>query len=86
MPVSAGASGAGVGAGGASATSLFTAVGVGAGGVLVAVGLIFVLAYLNVLNASERDVERLRVLCVAVAIPLSVTFGAIVIFETLAVL
>lgn len=86
MPVTAGASGSVAGAGGASATSLFTTIGVGAGGILIAVALIFVLGYLNLLNASERDVKRLRMLCIATAIPLSVTFGAIVTFEALAVL
>lgn len=90
MVVAAGAAGAGssagAGAGAGAATSLLTAIGVGVGGIFVAIALILLLAYLNLLDASERDVEHLQTFATAAVVPLFVTFVAIVVFEALAVL
>lgn len=86
MIVAAGAAGAGSSAGAGAATSLLTAIGVGVGGIFVAVALILLLAYLNLLDASERDVDCLRAFATAAVVPLFVTFTAIAVFEALAVL
>lgn len=69
---------------GAGVASLFTATGVGVGGIFVAAALVLVLAYLNLVNESNRD--HLRTLATAAAVPLFVTFLAIVAFEALVVL
>jgi len=92
MGVAAGAAGAGAGssagagAGAGAATTLLTATGLGAGGIFVAAALLFLLAYLNVLDASERNVARLRALTLAAVIPLFATFMAVVAFEAIAIL
>lgn len=78
--------GAGAGAGAGALTSLTTATGVGVGGVFVAVALVLLLAYLNILDASERDVDQYRTLTMAAAVPLFLTFSGIVAFEAIAVL
>lgn len=70
-------------AGSASATSLMSAVGLGAGGIFVAAALIFLLAYLDLFDASEKQNERVRTMLVATILPLGVTFGGIVVFQSL---
>jgi hypothetical protein len=71
---------------GVSATSMLTPVGLGAGGVFVAGALILLLAYLDILETSERDVGDVRMLLLAGVGPLSITFAAIVFFESIRIL
>lgn len=66
--------------------SLFATVGVGVGGIFVTALLVYLLAYLNVLNASERNRERLQSLLVAAILPLTFVFFAFVLYQSLAVL
>lgn len=83
----AGAAGAGAGAAGAgvsAATSMFLTVGVGVGGVFVAVAAIFLLAYLDLLNAAEIDPEIKKTAVVSVG-PVVFTFGAVVLYHALTV-
>lgn len=70
----------------ASALSLLSPVGLGVGGVFVAAALIYLLAYLDLLNASEAEHRALRRMLVATIIPLSVAFAGVVVFRTLALL
>lgn len=70
-------------AGSASATSLMSAVGLGVGGVFVAAALIVLLAYLDLVDASERLSEHSRTMLVATILPLGLTFSAIVLFQSL---
>lgn len=83
--------GAGAGAGGsassaASAISLLSPVGLGVGGVFVAASLIFLLAYLDLYDASESNDPQLRTTLAVTIIPLLLTFGAIVLFKSLQVI
>jgi hypothetical protein len=73
-------------AGVSSATSLLSPVGVGIGGIFVAVTLIAVLAYLDLFDASELYNGQIRTMLIATVLPLALTFGAIVLFESLAVI
>lgn len=82
---------AGAGAGGAassatSAISLLSPVGLGVGGVFVAASLIFLLAYLDLYDASESNDPQLRTTLVVTIVPLLLTFGAIVLFKSLQVI
>jgi hypothetical protein len=70
----------------ASALSLFTGVGVGAGGIFVTVLLTYLLAYLNVVEASERSRRQLQSLLVLASVPLMFVFAGIVLFESLTVI
>jgi len=63
--------------------SLLSALGVGAGSVFVIAILVYLLAYLNVIEASERNRQRLRWLLVSVSIPLVFAFAGVVLFESL---
>jgi len=67
----------------ATVTSLLSPVGAGVGGVAVAMALVVVLAYLDVVSADPDGEEAVRDLLVAVATPLGATFLAIVAFRTL---
>lgn len=71
-------------AGVSSATSLLSPVGVGIGGIFVAVTLIAVLAYLDLFDASELYNGQIRTMLIATVLPLALTFGAIVLFRSLA--
>lgn len=70
----------------AGSLSVLAAVGVGAGGILVVVLLAYLLAYLNVVEASDRDYRQLRSLLVVASVPLLFVFGAVITFESLTVL
>lgn len=73
----------------ASVTSLLSPVGIGVGGVFVAIALVLLLAYYDVLGASEADnathAELRRTLVVTI-IPLLFAFGGVVLFKTLQLL
>jgi hypothetical protein len=73
-------------AAGVSATSLLTPVGLGAGGIFVAGALILLLAYLDVLETAGRDASDVRLLLLAGVSPLSITFVAILVFESMRIL
>jgi hypothetical protein len=70
-------------AAGVSATSLSTPVGLGVGGIFVAGVLILLLAYFDLLDASERDAADIRTMLLVTIGPLSATFGGIVAFESI---
>ncbi|AWB28162.1 hypothetical protein [Halococcoides cellulosivorans] len=70
-------------AGSATVTSLLSPVGFGVGGVVVAALLIGLLAYLDVLTARPETDSTVRVGVIAAVIPLGLTFGAVVLFQTL---
>jgi Na+-driven multidrug efflux pump len=74
----ANAAGAGAGAGVAATTSMFVTVGVGIGGSLIAVLLVFLLGYLNVLEGVSEESHRLRRMLVATTVPLAITFAAVI--------
>ena len=73
-------------AAGVSATSLLTSVGLGVGGIFVAGALILLLAYLDILETSKRDDRNIRIMLLAGASPLSITFAAIIVFESMRIL
>lgn len=84
--VSSAASSSSAGAGvSASATSLLSPVGAGVGGIFVAAALIYLLAYLDLLDAVDVD-PPVRTAIVSAIIPLFVVFAGIVTFRTLALL
>jgi hypothetical protein len=70
----------------ASSLSLFASVGIGVGGILITGVLLYLLAYLNVVEATEHNREQLRSLLVAASVPLVFVFGAIIAFESLTVI
>lgn len=59
--------------------------GVAAGPVITSI-LVFLLAYLNVVEASEQDRQEIRVLLVLVVVPLAFVFAAIIVYESLTIL
>lgn len=69
-----------------SVTSLVSPVGVGVGGVFVAVALILLLAYLDLLKTSELDTPELRRTLVLSISPLLIAFAGVVVFKALQVL
>lgn len=78
----AGAAGAGASAAGVSAvTSLFISVGIGTGAVIVAGLLIFIIAYLDLVDASTPKATSTKQTLVATAVPLGITFATIVFFK-----
>lgn len=84
--VSSAASSSSAGAGvSASATSLLSPVGAGVGGIFVAAALIYLLAYLDLLDAVEVEAP-VRTALVSAIIPLFIVFAGIVAFRTLALL
>lgn len=70
----------------ASSLSLISTVGVGAGGIFVTALLVYLLAYLNVVEASERNRQHLQSLLVVASIPLAFVFVSVVAFKTLTIL
>lgn len=77
---SASSAGAGVSA---SVTSLLSPVGLGVGGIFVAAALIYLLAYLDLVDAVEEDMAAIRRVLLAAIIPLIVVFAGIVTYHTL---
>lgn len=73
-------------AAGVSATSLLTPVGLGVGGTFVAGALILLLAYFDLLDASGREAKDVQMMLLAAIGPLLITFGAIIVFESIQVL
>lgn len=68
---------------------LYSSIGLGVGSGMVAVSLVFALAYLNIIEAipEERDGARaLKLTLVGLVVPLLVTFGGIVLFESASVI
>lgn len=65
---------------------MLSSVGVGVGSVFVALALVALLAYLNLLDADEGTDEELRTTVVATVLPLAVAFVAIVVFESMRVI
>lgn len=66
--------------------SLFSSPGVGIAGIFATGILVFLLAYLTVVENSERDRPHLRTLLVAASAPLMFAFAGIIAYESLAVL
>lgn len=66
--------------------SLYSAIGIGIGGIFVTALVAYLLAYLEVVKASEREMRRLRVLLVATSVPLEFVFIGIITFQSLSVL
>ena len=69
-----------------STPALLSGLDVGVAGIFVTAILIYLLAYLNVVQNSERDRSSLRSLLVAASVPLSVAFAGILIYESLVVI
>ena len=69
-----------------STPALLSGLGVGVAGIFVTAILIYLLAYLNVVQNSERDRSSLRSLLVAASVPLSVAFAGVLIYESLVVI
>lgn len=70
----------------ADSLSLLSSQGVGIGGIFVTALLAYLLAYLNVVEASERNRRGLRSLLVAAIVPLALVFAGIVTFESLTII
>lgn len=84
--ISSSASSSSAGAGvSASVTSMLSPVGAGVGGIFVAAALIYLLAYLDLLDAVEVETS-IRGALVAAIIPLFIVFAGIVAFRTMALL
>jgi len=71
-------SGSGFAGGGLPVTAT---VGTSIGGVVATIALIYVLAYLDLFEAAEYEIEGLRTTLVAAAIPLVIVFVSIVLFN-----
>lgn len=69
-----------------SELSLLSIQGVGAGGIFVTALLVFLLAYLNVVEASARARRHIRSLLVTVIVPLWLVFACIIAFEALVII
>lgn len=70
----------------ASVPALLSDLGVGVASIFVTAVLIYILAYLNVVENSEQKRDSLRSLLTVVSIPLSFAFAGIMIYESLAVI
>ncbi|MFC7081406.1 hypothetical protein [Halorussus caseinilyticus] len=68
-----------------AATTPSVPVGLASGGIFAAVALVIVLVYVDLLDASDIEHEGLRRLLVATILPLLLTFGVIVLYESLSV-
>lgn len=66
-------------------TTLLTPTGLGTGGALIAVVLVVLLGYLNVVSARGDADPRLRQIVIAVSVPLLATFGGVVVYESIQV-
>lgn len=62
--------------------ALYSQIGVGIGGIFVAALLVYLLGYTQVLEASERDDRRLRLLLVSAILPLQFAFVGLIAFES----
>lgn len=60
--------------------------GLGSDGLVIVIALVVLLAYLNLVRAREDPDPRLPELIVSVMLPLLVTFGAIVVYESLQII
>ena len=69
-----------------STLSLLSSLGVGPGSIYVTAVVVYLLAYLNIVEASEQYRQRLRSFLVSTSIPLVFAFIGIVIFESLTVI
>lgn len=69
-----------------SVVSLVTSVGVGVGGIFVAVALIVLLAYFDLIDAHPDAHPRLKRTLLTVIVPLLFTFGGVVLFRSLQVI
>jgi hypothetical protein len=63
----------------------FVGMGLGVGGLFVAVALVVVLVYLDLLDASAIEDADLRQLLVATMMPLLVTFLFVVLYQSAAI-
>lgn len=63
--------------------SLYAQVGLGLGGIILLALLVYLLAYLQVVTASERELRHLRTLLVAVIVPLQIAFFGVLAYEIL---
>lgn len=70
----------------ASSLSLLSGLGVGAAGIFVTVALVYLLAYLNIVEASERNRKHLRSLLVVVSVPLTFAFAGMILYESLSII
>jgi len=68
---------------GASAPSLNTSIGLGISGALVALIVVYLAAYLNVVNGLENERPELRDLLAGSVTPLVVVFTGIIVYESL---
>lgn len=66
--------------------SLLLDVGYGVGGIFITVLLVYLLAYLNIVEASERSRVRIRSLLISVSLPLAVVFTGIITFASLSII
>lgn len=71
---------------GAGVVSMTTTVGTGIGGIFVAASLIYLLAYLDLFDASGETDPEVRRTIVATILPLLIVFAGIVTFQTLQLL
>jgi amino acid transporter len=69
-----------------TAVSMLSPVGMGVGGVFVAGALLFLLSYLDMLDASSVEDQQLRQTLVAIIVPLAVVFAGVVAFQSIQVL
>lgn len=65
---------------------LNSSIGLGIGGVFVAIALISLLVYFDILNSSENQRTHIRRTVFAFVVPLGFTFTGIVLFKTIALL
>lgn len=70
----------------ASVPTLLSDPGVGVASIFVTAILIYILAYLNIVESSERKRDSLRSLLITVSIPLAFTFASILTYESLVVI
>ena len=66
--------------------SLLSQVGLGVGGIFVTTLLVYLLAYLKIIEASSRSKQYLRQLLVGTSVPLLVAFAGIIAFESLSII
>jgi len=66
--------------------SLLSAPGVGAGGIFLTAVLVYLLAYLNVIEAGGPEQRQLRAFLITASLPLVVVFAGIVAFESLTII